>query len=87
MSFNEIQWWQAYSCCRPLASDRLDIMEARICASLGGGDPNQLKIDWFKATPENDEETRDIRDAKRLKHVQKLKAERELKEKEHGPTN
>lgn len=57
MSFNEFQWWQAYACLRPLAPDRIDIMESRIVGSLSNTVPSN---DWF--SKENDAEWCEDRD-------------------------
>ena len=62
MSFNEVQWWEAYGSCRPLAPDRIDVLEARLIGIQAGKSPNDVMVDWFKATAENDQGVRDQRD-------------------------
>jgi len=88
MSFNEMQWWQAYACCRPLEPDRTDMLEARIVGAWCGKDPNVLKMDWFSM--ENDPEwvlERDKATKERIGKKQKALNEKLAKEaagKENG---
>lgn len=81
MSFNEIQWWQAYASLRPLVPDRVDMLEARIVGSFGGKSPHSIKIDWFSM--EHDEEWCLERDkATKIRLAKKQKALNEKLEKE-----
>lgn len=61
MSMNEMMWWQAYSCCRPLEPDRLDLMEASILNCWSNNpNPNTLLRKWFR--PEDDPEYAKLKD-------------------------
>jgi hypothetical protein len=67
-----MQWWQAFHCLKPLESDRVDLMEARLLSAwCQGGKPNSLLMDWF--SKENDTEwviERDTATKERLKNKQ-----------------
>lgn len=83
MSYNEILWWEAYGSCRPLAPDRIDILEARLVAVQAGKSPSDVVMDWFTATPENDKDMELERDAERVKIAKQLESDRKRKLKEN----
>lgn len=82
MSFNEMMWWQAYACCRPLEPNRLDIMEARLLSAWSkNSNGDALLKKWFRK--EDDAEwckQRDEATKKRLRARKKALMEKLAKE-------
>lgn len=69
-----MQWWQAFHCLKPLESDRVDLMEARLLSAwCQGGKSNNLLMDWF--SKDNDEEYVKDRDAATKKRLKKRQEE------------
>jgi hypothetical protein len=81
MSYNEILWWRAFSCIRPLEGRRIDLLEARTISIHAGKSPRQTLIDWFDK--ENDPDWRRERDLKIKKELEELEAKR----RENGETS
>lgn len=73
ISNNEIVWWQARSCCRPLAPLRFDINERRIASSMGA-DFSSV-VGWYEETIEDAEYAE-----QQLKEIREAKEKRRLKE-------
>lgn len=79
MSFNELQWWQAYSACRPLEPKRLDILEARSMTAFSGESADKYVINWFDIN--KDPDYKKEQDKKLFDELTEMKAQRNNGEK------